>query len=183
MADDKIGERLLCAQCGAGFERQSNRGREPARCRPCAKERSKAQVQEALARLTAQGYFRDRQQALPKWERPTGECAICGTGFIPHVPSQRYCAKSCRAKADSRKVSEARPLYRYARWLRIRKAQLSKEPDCRFCGLAGIKTRATVCDHVHPHRGSVEAFWSGPFQSLCSECHNRDKQRMERRAA
>jgi hypothetical protein len=36
-----------------------------------------------------------------------------------------------------------------------------------------------VCDHVEPHRGDLDKFWSGPFQSLCAECHNVDKQRIE----
>jgi hypothetical protein len=38
---------------------------------------------------------------------------------------------------------------------------------------------ATVCDHVTPHRGDVAKFWSGPFQSLCQPCHDREKQRAE----
>ncbi|MCJ2010440.1 ATP-binding protein [Methylobacterium sp. J-092] len=41
-------------------------------------------------------------------------------------------------------------------------------------------TPATVCDHVEPHRGDVERFWAGPFQSVCAHCHNSHKQRQER---
>ena len=113
----------------------------------------------------------------------TGQCGHCHSSFVTIRPNQRYCSRRCKDKMNSRRPSEARPLYRYARWLHLRKAQLKAEPTCRFCSLAGIETAATVCDHVHPHRGNVEAFWSGPFQSLCTECHNRDKQRMERSAA
>jgi hypothetical protein len=40
-------------------------------------------------------------------------------------------------------------------------------------------TAATVCDHVHPHRGDEVLFFSGPFQSLCETCHNSAKQREE----
>jgi hypothetical protein len=41
---------------------------------------------------------------------------------------------------------------------------------------------ATVCDHVNGHpAGETEAmFWDGPFQSLCRDCHNSDKARIER---
>lgn len=39
---------------------------------------------------------------------------------------------------------------------------------------------ATVCDHVDPHRGDEVKFFSGPFQSLCADCHDTDKQRIER---
>ena len=38
---------------------------------------------------------------------------------------------------------------------------------------------ASVCDHVHPHRGDEVKFWAGPFQSLCKPCHDSDKQRQE----
>lgn len=41
-------------------------------------------------------------------------------------------------------------------------------------------TAASVCDHIEPHRGDVGKFWSGPFQSLCSPCHNSLKQSEER---
>jgi hypothetical protein len=124
-------------------------------------------------------YYASRWLEKPKWDRQEQRCDGCRSAYVPHVPTQRYCSKSCRAKADSRKVSEARPLYRYARWLRIRREQLEREPQCRFC----TERAATVCDHVVPHRGDVDAFWAGPFQSLCTECHSRDKQRMECRAA
>ncbi|MCJ2010442.1 ATP-binding protein [Methylobacterium sp. J-092] len=41
-------------------------------------------------------------------------------------------------------------------------------------------TPASVCDHIEPHRGDVDRFWAGPFQSVCATCHNRHKQRQER---
>jgi hypothetical protein len=113
----------------------------------------------------------------------SGDCDQCGARFATIVPHQRYCSSACRDRADKRRPAETRSFYRLARWRALRAVQLEGEPTCRFCSLAGIETAATVCDHVHPHRGNVEAFWSGPFQSLCTECHNRDKQRMERSAA
>ena len=67
-------------------------------------------------------------------------------------------------------------LYNNRRWRRLREQQLQMFPFCEFCG---PPTVATVCDHVEPHRGNVERFWAGPFQSLCGPCHNSDKQRME----
>ena len=70
--------------------------------------------------------------------------------------------------------------YNTARWQRLRKRQLQKEPLCRFHQARGEFVPATVCDHTEPHRGDLERFWAGPFQSLCDPCHNSDKQRMER---
>jgi 5-methylcytosine-specific restriction enzyme A len=50
-----------------------------------------------------------------------------------------------------------------------------------MCKGQGRIVTATVCDHVTPHKGDPDLFWSGPFQSLCTECHNRTKQRIELR--
>lgn len=183
MAETKIGQLLTCVQCGDEFSRRSNLGKTPLRCSDCAAARHREKVAEGVARLRDQGYFRERWAAQPKWQRPELSCDLCDARYVPHVPYQRYCSKTCRAKADSRKQTDARPLYRYARWLRLRAEQLRAEPMCRFCLEGGTETKATVCDHVVPHRGDVEAFWRGPFQSLCVECHNRTKQSIERQAA
>lgn len=69
--------------------------------------------------------------------------------------------------------------YKTARWQRIRSAQLTAEPLCRNCRRLGRITPATVCDHVDPHRGDEAKFWSGPFQSLCKDCHDSPKQKQE----
>lgn len=66
-------------------------------------------------------------------------------------------------------------------WRNIRDAQLKAEPNCRLCAQMGKHTPATVCDHVTRHNGNEAAFWAGPFQSLCTACHDGAKQRMERR--
>ena len=165
--DQKLGRRKNAKPClGCGCTLSSARAK---RCAPCNKE-------------FYQAYQRDRWASSPKWQRPEQHCDGCSASFTPHVPTQRYCSKLCRAKADSRRASDVRPLYRYARWLRLRREQLQSELLCRFCLIVGRETAATVCDHVVPHRGDVDAFWSGPFQSLCVGCHNRDKQRLERRS-
>lgn len=80
-------------------------------------------------------------------------------------------------------MSRYRHLYSRARWQRIRKAQLAREPLCRYCGLLGQVTAATVCDHVngHPATETEEQFWSGPFQSLCRPCHDGAKRSQEAR--
>ena len=67
--------------------------------------------------------------------------------------------------------------YGTARWQRLRDRQLWDEPLCAMCKQP---TPATVCDHVEPHKGDEEKFWNGPFQSLCAEHHNSDKQRIEK---
>lgn len=49
-----------------------------------------------------------------------------------------------------------------------------------MCAAAGVKTRATIVDHIERHRGRRELFFGGPFQSLCKPCHDRTKQQAER---
>jgi len=71
-------------------------------------------------------------------------------------------------------------LYQTAAWKRLREAQLSAEPLCRYCLEAEDVTAATICDHITPHKGNVELFWSGPFQSLCKAHHDGVKQRIDK---
>jgi len=71
-------------------------------------------------------------------------------------------------------------LYRTKRWRAIRAAQLQSEPLCQGqCKEKGRITAATVCDHIEPHKGNMDKFWRGPFQSLCEHCHNSVKKLLE----
>ena len=72
-------------------------------------------------------------------------------------------------------------LYKSRRWQKIRQRQLTLEPLCQGeCKEKNVVTVATVCDHIEPHHGDIEKFYSGPFQSLCERCHNSFKQRLEK---
>jgi 5-methylcytosine-specific restriction protein A len=105
---------------------------------------------------------------------------------MPNMPPT-FKPRGARTKADAarhydanrRATTETRRLYSTARWQRLRAAQLADEPLCRFCTEAGVVTAATVCDHTEPHRGDVDRFWAGPFQSLCASCHNSTKHSLE----
>ncbi|KMS57942.1 hypothetical protein V473_07075 [Sphingobium cupriresistens LL01] len=68
--------------------------------------------------------------------------------------------------------------YKTARWQKLRARHLYHNPLCVMC--LPRPTPATVCDHKDPHRGDEVKFWAGPFQSLCKQHHDSDKQRMER---
>lgn len=55
----------------------------------------------------------------------------------------------------------------------LRPAQLLREPFCRACAQRGIRTRATVVDHVQPFRGDWALFLDpANHQSLCKRCHD-----------
>ena len=70
-------------------------------------------------------------------------------------------------------------LYATSRWRKLRQTQLFKEPLCAMCKAQGRVTEATVVDHIEPHRGDMDKFWHGSFQSLCKRCHDSHKQRFE----
>jgi 5-methylcytosine-specific restriction enzyme A len=73
----------------------------------------------------------------------------------------------------------------WEKWYHLRKwesrsdQQLHHHPLCKMCLDAGIVTRATIADHVIPHRGNYKLFWFGDLQSLCSPCHSSSKKQIE----
>ena len=70
-------------------------------------------------------------------------------------------------------------LYQHRRWRRIRRLQLIAHPLCVICEARGRVTEASICDHAQPHNGDINRFWCGPFVSLCVDCHNSAKRRLE----
>lgn len=85
----------------------------------------------------------------------------------------------------SEQAKAYRKWYDLARWRHpvkgVRARRLRLEPLCRTCKKAGRVTIATVCDHVAPHKGDPDLFWSlSNTQSLCAPCHDGTKQSIER---
>ena len=78
-------------------------------------------------------------------------------------------------------MGQAEYLFGTARWHRLRKHQLRKEPFCRICSSLGKATLASVADHVVPHYGNVNLFYLGELQSLCRFHHNSSKKSDEAR--
>jgi 5-methylcytosine-specific restriction protein A len=70
--------------------------------------------------------------------------------------------------------------YKTARWQKLRRRQLDREPLCRMCKDEGRVTPASICDHREPHRGDAAKFWAGPFDSLCKPHHDSTKQSLEK---
>lgn len=99
--------------------------------------------------------------------RHPGCSALTSSGYCPaHQPRRR----------DTRRASaEYHSLYASALWQGdLRPAQLLAEPWCRECAKRGLRTPATVVDHIRPHRGDPALFADrGNLQSLCERCHNR----------
>ncbi|NMB34825.1 MAG: HNH endonuclease [Firmicutes bacterium] len=56
---------------------------------------------------------------------------------------------------------------------RLRKRVLLKHPLCAECKRQGRVTKATVVDHIIPHKGNPELFWDeNNLQALCKPCHD-----------
>lgn len=75
------------------------------------------------------------------------------------------------------------PLYKTKRWQDLRWSILVRDRfTCQMvgCGKLETDTSQLVCDHIEPHRGDEQRFWSGPFQTLCKRCHDSLKQKEER---
>jgi 5-methylcytosine-specific restriction endonuclease McrA len=71
--------------------------------------------------------------------------------------------------------------YSTAFWKHRRHLQLLHEPFCQHCRERGQAVFARVVDHIKPHRGDWNKFKLGALQSLCDDCHNRDKRVLELR--
>lgn len=68
-----------------------------------------------------------------------------------------------------------------SRWQRARVRFLREHPLCAMCEDGGRLTPASIVDHKVPHRGDQDLFWDeSNWQSLCGNCHNSHKQRLER---
>ena len=74
-----------------------------------------------------------------------------------------------------------RHLYGKQRWRNMAKQQLKLEPLCCMCLDHGVVTPAYAADHIVPHHGDEQSFWSGKLQSLCEQHHSGSKQRIEKK--
>lgn len=91
----------------------------------------------------------------------------------PTVPGSIYCqdhAPTRKARPDKVQADAA---YNTTTWRSIRAIQLSRQPLCQACALAGRVTAAQHVDHVIPWKKiGPQAFTSNLFQSLCAPCHS-----------
>jgi 5-methylcytosine-specific restriction endonuclease McrA len=97
------------------------------------------------------------------------------------APNRLYRATDERS-LDRRRLAdtETRKLHKTKRWQDLRWSVLVRDLfTCQICKRIEGDTSQLVCDHVEPHRGDVEKFWAGPFQTLCKACHDGQKQKEE----
>lgn len=67
------------------------------------------------------------------------------------------------------------------RWQRERLAFLAQHPLCIMCQDSGRVTRATVVDHIKPHKGDPILLWDwNNWQPLCKPHHDVTKQSIDK---
>jgi len=99
------------------------------------------------------------------------------------VPRLGYVVADERSRSRYRDATQGwRAWYKTARWQKLRWSILTRDLfTCKMCGKIEGQTSQLVCDHIERHGGDEARFWAGPFQTLCKPCHDRDKQKIERR--
>lgn len=104
--------------------------------------------------------------------KPLRPCRHPGCG---RLVSSGYCPEHKPLKAARRVSAQWHGWYSLTVWTDdLRPNQLMREPWCRECARRGVRTKATVVDHVQPHRGDWARFTDrANLQSLCKPCHDR----------
>lgn len=117
-----------------------------------------------------QDLFHDRREdAMPtKLKVP---CKHPGCAEL--VPSgQKYCDRHRSLHPEEIRSAAGRGYG--ASWQKARKHYLEEHPLCVECMKQGRYVKATVVDHIIPHRGDQKLFWDhSNWQPLCKQCHDR----------
>lgn len=89
-----------------------------------------------------------------------------------------------RERERDRKRQQSQPSRRWyasRAWKHRRAVQLRRVPWCEPCKAMGKSRPATVANHNPPHREDRTAFFHGPLESCCSDCHDGMVQQAEGR--
>ena len=103
--------------------------------------------------------------------RPDTPCKHPGCpALVPY--GQKYCSEHKTLHPEEVRAASKRGYD--SRWQKASRAYLQAYPLCVSCMKRGRYTRATVVDHIVPHRGDPKLFWDRTnWQSLCKQCHDR----------
>ena len=86
-------------------------------------------------------------------------------------PGKEYCSEHQQLHKHDRSSAAARGYD--SRWNKARKVYLNHHPLCVKCLAEGKYVKATVVDHVVPHRGNQDLFWDEEnWQALCKKHHD-----------
>lgn len=104
--------------------------------------------------------------------QPRPQCSIYRCKQ-PTRPGSSMCTDHAPPPIVNRAKRETDREYKSAVWQTIRAGQLSRQPLCQSCQLAGRVTLGVHVDHVIPWKtiGPV-GFTNNQFQTLCAGCHS-----------
>lgn len=101
--------------------------------------------------------------------KPKKPCKYPG---CPGLTVDKYCDEHKEIHMNERSSASSRG-YDY-KWRQARKRFLKENTLCVKCKVEGKLTKATVVDHIKPHRGDKVLFWDeSNWQPLCKQCHDR----------
>ena len=102
--------------------------------------------------------------------RPKRPCAHPGCPAL--VATGKYCEEHRSLHPEDTRSASSRG-YGHA-WQRASKQFLAAHTLCVMCAAEGRYTKATVVDHIKPHRGDRYLFWDrANWQPLCKAHHDK----------
>ena len=117
---------------------------------------------------------------------------VCSKPGCPQLaePGKTRCEEHQWREKPKRVEPEQRPrpsAHRrgYGRkWREARAKFLAEHQWCVMCQRAGQEVKATVVDHIVPHKGDWKVFWRrSNWQALCEHHHNSKTARHDRHGA
>ena len=103
--------------------------------------------------------------------KPKVSCRHPGCPELVDV-GKKYCEKHKQLHPEEIRSAASRGYGRA--WQKASRQYLAAHPLCVKCMAEGRYTKATVVDHIKPHRGDRELFWDRDnWQALCKRCHDR----------
>ena len=104
--------------------------------------------------------------------RPSVPCKHPGCPALVPYGTGPYCEQHVKLHTGDRDSASKRGYN--SRWQKARSRYLHSHPLCIECQKAGKLTKATVVDHITPHRGDQKLFWDeSNWQPLCKPCHDK----------
>ena len=87
-------------------------------------------------------------------------------------PGTKYCDAHKALHPEATRSAASRGYG--AAWRKASKQFLHAHPLCVACMRQGKYVKATVVDHIIPHRGDTKLFWDrSNWQALCKPCHDK----------
>lgn len=103
--------------------------------------------------------------------RPKMPCAHPGCPALVE-PGTHYCVQHKPLHPEYTRPAAKRGYS--SKWQRASKKFLQSHPLCAECMKQGRYTKATVVDHIVPHRGDQKLFWDqNNWQAMCKTCHDK----------